>query len=177
MANDLIYVCGVPGSGKSAVRRELRRRRQSAFGTDEDGIAAFFGRDGTTIERVDVVDTAEWRRQHTWRIVPQRLDELTASGADERIFICGSVANEADVWDRFTVVIALVVDDETIRTRLAARTGNNFGKSADELALALGWNRSFVQDVASTGAVLIDATRPLEIVVDDVLAVAAGTQP
>ena len=35
----LIWITGISGSGKSAVRRELRDRGYVAFGTDEDDLA------------------------------------------------------------------------------------------------------------------------------------------
>lgn len=38
----LIYVTGIPGSGKTTVRNELRRRGYQAFGTDEDQLAFFY---------------------------------------------------------------------------------------------------------------------------------------
>ena len=40
----LIWVTGICGAGKSAVRGELRHRGYDAYGTDEDGMARWVKR-------------------------------------------------------------------------------------------------------------------------------------
>ncbi len=139
-----------------------------ALGVDEDHIGAFHTRNGAVVDPENVVDTATWRSRHEWRI---RRDRLTGLRPDDAaaLYLCGSAANESDVWDLFDAVVALVVDDDTLRERLAARTGNNFGKAEDELALALGWNRTYEADLRACGAIVIDATRAISDVVDELL--------
>lgn len=169
-----VYVTGVPGVGKSTVLRELRRIGHGAIGIDEDGIGAFFRSDGTIVLPDDVVDSPQWRAKHKWRIVPDRLDEH-----DERypgrVFVCGSAANEADVWPKFTTVVALIVDESTVRDRLGNRAGNNFGKSEDELELALRWHRTYENDMRCTKAILLNAKRPVADIVEELLAVTDGS--
>lgn len=171
----LVYVTGVPGAGKSSIRRELRRLGYPAFGTDEDGIAAFFDVEGCQVHQGDVVDSGEWRSAHSLRILPSRLDEL-AEAVGGRIFVCGSAANEADVWDRFAAVVALVVDESTVHRRLDQRVGNNFGKSADERSKVLSWLHGYAENFRSYGAIIIDATRPIDEVADAVLAATLGLE-
>lgn len=89
------------------------------------------------------------------------------------VFLSGSVENEHDVWDLFTAVVCLVVNDATLRRRLAARPGY-FGKAPDELASILEWNRTSEANYRRFGASIVDAGRPLDAVVEDVLRVAAG---
>lgn len=168
----LIYVTGVPGAGKSAVRSELRRRGCIALGTDEDGLGAFFSQDGDEVSPNDAVDSAEWRRDHVWRLVPERLAEIAEQQGSGRIFVCGSVANEGEVWHYFALVIGLIIDEPTLRSRLMSRVGNNWGKSDDELALALGWNAIYATEADTWGIVSVDATAPLAIVVDRIIALA-----
>lgn len=167
-----MYVTGVPGAGKSAVRRELRKRGVVAYGTDEDHVAAFFDASGAGVPANEVVDSAAWRSRHTWKIAPERLDELAAGAG--RVFLCGSAANEGEVWDRFAAVVALVVDEPTMLGRLAERTDNSFGKSPDERAKAIGWRRGYAEAFRSYGATLIDAAAPIEFVVESLLSVTAN---
>lgn len=169
MAAALVYVTGVPGTGKSAVRRELRRRGHVALGTDEDGLGAFFNGHGLPVPPADVIDSAGWRSGHVWRAVPGRLDAAREHAA-RVVYICGSVANEPEVWDRFARVIGLVVDDDTLRRRLLTRTNNTFGKDPDELALVVGWNQNYAADAPGWGVVTVDATQPLAAVVDQIIA-------
>jgi len=89
------------------------------------------------------------------------------------VFLCGNAENEADVWRYFDRVVCLVVDDETLRHRLATRSTNEFGKHPGELEAALARNREAEGQYRRLGAAVIDATRPLEAVVRDVEAVAA----
>ena len=98
-----------------------------------------------------------------------RLDAAARTAGDDVLYLCGSAANEGDVWTRFTSVVALTVDDQTLRERLAGRSGNNFGKAARELQLALTWNRTYAGDMTRAGALVLDATRPVEDVVDELL--------
>jgi hypothetical protein len=99
-----------------------------------------------------------------------RVEELATLGQDAPVFLCGSVENEKDVWALFDRVICLAIDDETLRRRLAARVTNDFGKSAEELAMVLGWNATTEATYRELGATIIDATVPLDQVVDAVLA-------
>lgn len=74
------------------------------------------------------------------------------------------------MWDLFDLVLCLVVDDETLRHRLESRTDNDFGKDPAVRDAVLGWNATSAQNYKRFGATLIDATQPLNNVVDDVLA-------
>ena len=89
---------------------------------------------------------------------------------------CGGVANDIEVWDLFSRVIYLAIDEQTLRDRLGSRTSNDFGKAPEELAAVLEWHKVGEADHRSFGAVVIDATIPLPEVVDKVV-VAAVTSP
>jgi hypothetical protein len=169
----LIYVTGVPGTGKSTIRRELRLRGEAAFGTDEDGICAFFDASGCAVPPDAVVDSSAWRAAHSWRIIPNLLDQLVASTDVSRVFLCGSAANEADVWERFSAVIALVVDEATVHFRLDERADNNFGKSPAERAKVVGWLGGFEETFRSLGAIIVDATEPIDRVAAAILTATA----
>jgi hypothetical protein len=53
--------------------------------------------------------------------------------------------------------------------RVANRETNTFGKSPDELKLMLYWHGKMLERYEKFGAVMIDAMRPLDEVVNDVL--------
>ena len=69
-------------------------------------------------------------------------------------------------------MIYLTVDTRTLRRRLKTRTTNDFGKTAQERAAVLGWNRFREDAFRDRGALVVEATRPIGDVVDDVLAAA-----
>jgi broad-specificity NMP kinase len=165
----VIYVTGVPGAGKSTVRGELRRLGKAVLGVDEDHIGAFHTVSGQIIEARDAIDDPLWRRRHEWRIVADRHDAILEAKQPVTVYLCGSAANEGDVWPRFTTVVALLIDNDTLRQRLATRTGNNFGKSEDELALALSWNENYESAMLRCGALVVDATGPVAAVVEELI--------
>ena len=175
----LYFVTGISGSGKSTVREHLRRRGYDAYATDEDGLASWFdnvteqeyARHTTSAER-----TPEFGQRYSWRMPRSRAAQLAAIAADRPVFLCGAVANEVESWDLFAAVIALHIDAETLQMRLAARTNNDFGKSAHELTQILGWQAAAGAAYERAGHLVIDATRPIEDVVDEVLALTVERQ-
>jgi hypothetical protein len=101
-------------------------------------------------------------------------DEQKAVGELERpepdvLFVCGSSRNRDRFLPYFTKVFNLRIDDDTMRRRLFKRTNNDFGKQPEELELMLTLNRN---DEKPAGAIDVDATQPLDQVVDEVLRLA-----
>lgn len=90
------------------------------------------------------------------------------------MFLCGSVSNEVQVRDMFIQLVLLSVDEQTMRHRLATRTTNDFGKNPHELAGIVGWQKTIDEDYRRLGATIIDATRPVSVVVDDILRLTGG---
>jgi hypothetical protein len=171
----LVLVTGISGSGKSAVRVELQQRGHDAHDMDLDGNAAWVHRaSGALASLSDVADpsirSSPWLEEHEWRLVPSRVEELARRAADHTAFLCGLASNQDDVSYLFSRVICLAVDEETLRTRLASRTGNDFGKSEHELAAVLVWREPVQDGYRRSGAVMVDATLPLAEVVDAVVA-------
>ncbi len=89
--------------------------------------------------------------------------------ADKTIILCGSLANEDKLHDLFSKVFALYVDDETLKHRLSTRTTNDWGKQPHELAQTLEHHRKIHDKYQQRKDTIIDATKPLDKVVDDIL--------
>jgi hypothetical protein len=83
--------------------------------------------------------------------------------------LCGSAENEADVLDLCDIIVCLVIDEDTLRHRLATRTANPFGQHPEELAAALKWNPRMRAIHESRDAMIIDASKPVTEVVDSVI--------
>jgi dephospho-CoA kinase len=172
----LIWLTGVPGAGKSTVRRELLRRGEIAYDADEDGLRVLLDREtGLPVEDPGRGNRPmNWHERHWYPIVRERVEDLRRDAEHGNVFLVGSVPNELDVWELFAVVICLVVDDETLLHRLETRTDNDFGKTAAVRDTVLGWNATSASTYERFGATLIDATQPLKNVVDEVLAAVAA---
>jgi hypothetical protein len=114
-----------------------------------------------------------WLDRFAWRINRAEVEALSTRTQGETAFLCGSAENEALVWDLFDHMICLVVDNEILRNRLETRTTNAFGKHAEELEAALGWNHEVESTYRRLGATIIDGRRPPQDVADAILAASA----
>ena len=147
MARRNYLVEGLSGAGKSSVYEELIRRGYKAVSTDRAW--------------KDSADNSMWDEQRA-------LSELESPEPDV-LFVCGSSRNRDRFLPYFTKIFNLRIDDDTMRRRIRERTNNDFGKAREELDLMLALNRSGEKPA---GGIDVDATRPLEHVVDDVLRLA-----
>jgi hypothetical protein len=168
----LIYVTGVSGTGKSAVCAELVARGYDARDGD-DGISGWF----RLADDVEVPSpgsetslTPDWYAVHEWRYSVPRTAQL-ASELDGQVgFLCGCGANENEIWSLIDQPFYLNVDEETLRKRLATRTTNSFGKTENELRSILDWHSNMAKNCQRFGIEPLDATQPLDQVVDELLA-------
>jgi hypothetical protein len=151
MAKRNYLVEGLSGAGKSSVYEELIRRGYKAISTDR-----------AWKHRPDR-DTAHsmWHEQRA-------VGELE-SPDPEVLFVCGSSRNRDRFLPYFAKVFNLRIDDDTMRRRLEERTNNDYGKEPEEVELMLRLNRS---DQKPAGAIDVDATQPLDQVVDELLRLA-----
>lgn len=69
----------------------------------------------------------------------------------------------------FNKVFILYVDDQTLQARLLGRTNNNFGKDPDIIARQLKRNQGVKEYSIKRGRIIIDAARPIGVVVDEIL--------
>jgi hypothetical protein len=179
----LVYVTGISGAGKSAVLQELRRRGHEAVGVDEDGYGRWLDR-RTGEERTypfdsKTLDPHEWYADHGWVLDVNKIADLKkhVDRHGTLVFLCGVAAGDADAWEYFDVVCALVIDESTIRARIDLRDDSWFGRRPYELDQILAWNVGYADTYQGFGATIIDATKPLPVVVDAVIAAAGNELP
>ena len=85
------------------------------------------------------------------------------------MFVCGSSRDRDHFLPYFTKVFNLRIDDDTMRRRLEAHTEDDWPLGQTGVELMLELNRS---DQGPAGATDIDATQPLNKVVDEILRLA-----
>lgn len=155
-----ILVDGGSGTGKSAVADELVKRGFSAVNSDW----LCYNGDPETGESVDE------RTHETWIWDNKRLVQLL-DNQDAVTFICGGARNRDQHIDRFDYVFELIIDEETLKHRIATRAdGNDWGKKPEELEIILRIHKN--DPDRPKGATEIDATQPLDDVVDQILSAA-----
>ena len=106
---------------------------------------------------------------HIWRA-----DDVRALAADRShrfTFFCGGSRNASRFMDVFDGVFVLTVDVETLGRRLEVRGDDEFGGRPEERALVL---RVHATGEDTPDGVAVDATAPLDRVVDEILERAAA---
>jgi AAA domain len=171
----LIYVTGPTAAGKSTVRNELVRRGYEAHDTDEDGLASWY--DSQTGQPVAYPRGAErgqdWiaSGRYVFALSQERLERLAERAERQIIFLCGIASNDLDFAHLYSHVVCLTLEEETLKYRVATRTTNRFGKAPDEFALVLRNHKAAQEWYRSFGAIMIDAVQPLDVVVDEIVAI------
>jgi thymidylate kinase len=149
---------GVSGTGKTSVCRELSRRGYHAVNGDRE--LAYQG----DPETGEPTDTA-LHEHHLWDV--ERVRALVADDQEPVTFLCGGSRNFSTFIDLFDEVFVLDVDLETLHRRLDQRPKGEWGSEPDERDLVVRLHRT-KEDIPSSG-VVIDATRPLAEVVDEIV--------
>jgi len=97
----------------------------------------------------------------------QRVAALIADQDSPATFFCGGSRNFSKFIDLFDQVFILVVDLDTLNARLDQRPNDEWGSNPSEREQIVRLHRT-QDDVPDTG-VVIDATVPLNDVVDSIL--------
>lgn len=174
----LIFITGISGSGKSTILSELQKQNYEAHGVDEGGYADWIDRITGDIvpfpEDESNTDIHDWYIRHRWVLSYERISQLKADSDKQQklVFIGGVAEGEKIVWPLFDKVILLSVDEATIRRRIASRNDNHFGKTPEEMADILKWLNDNQNNYRRLGASIVDATKPVNEVLNDVVQIA-----
>lgn len=148
-----VLVTGMSGTGKSSALAELERRGFVVVDTD----------DGDWTIWSDDADGYVWR-EHS-------IADLLARERSAPLFVSGTVSNQGRFYDRFDAVVLLSAPLAVILQRIEVRTTNDYGKSADERALIAQQVDEVEPLLRATCTHEIDATLPLESVVEQLAAI------
>lgn len=160
---------GVSGTGKTTVAEELQRRGYHVIHGDR--ALAYVG-DPETGKPLDAppaesaANSLRWGHEH-WIWPVDKVKSLIADQGEAITFFCGGSRNFRHFIALFDGVFVLDVDLDTLNRRLARRPEDEFGGKPAERDLVLQLHAT-KEDVPASG-VVIDATAPLERVVDEIL--------
>ncbi len=150
---------GVSGTGKTSVCMELRSRGYQAINGDTD--LAYQGDPDTG----EPTDGARSHWHHIWRV--DRVRALAAERDERLTFFCGGSRNFSAFLDLFDGVFVLEVDVDTLNRRLGERPEDEFGARQSERSLIQRLHRT--KEDTPAGSIVIDATPPLDQVVDEIV--------
>lgn len=149
---------GVSGTGKTTVCHELRKRGYHSINGDTE--LAYQGNPETG-EPVDGLS----HEYHIWNVDKVRV--LIADQGHAASFFCGGSRNFLKFIDLFDRVFVLEIDLDTLNRRLAMRPETEWGGKPAERQLIRRLHAT-KEDVPKN-AIAIDATAPIELVVDEIL--------
>jgi len=145
-----VLVTGMSGVGKSTALAALAQRGFDAVDTDEPGWTDWSDEDG-----------------HLWR--EERMAELLERDRDVTLYVSGTVSNQGRFYPSFDAVVLLSAPVDVLLARITTRTTNEYGKSAEQRALILE-HVSEVEPLLRAGCTHeIDASRPLDDVVAELV--------
>jgi hypothetical protein len=167
-------VTGNPGSGKSALARELARRGLLAIDPDHDPQLSYW--EDAAGHRVRLPHRPEeaWLGSHRWVWSRGRLEDILAR-PDRAVFICGIARNQDDLLDLFDRVFLLHIDEPAQEARLDSYDALHPPGRSEAGRREIREGRAMFQaQMLSRGAIAIDATAPTAVVADELLALAAA---
>ena len=159
-----ILVTGISGTGKSAALAELGRRGYRVVDSDEPGWREY----REFAEPLDELHRGEW----LW--VEDRISGLLDAEDRRSLFVEACVRNQSKFYDRFDAVVLLSAPADVILDRVAHRTTNDYGKTPLERAMILDDLVNVVPLLRAGCTHELDAGRPLDDVVADLIAVASS---
>lgn len=145
------------GTGKSSALSELEAR-------------------GFTVVDTDVGGWTEWSEAgggYVWR--EERIAELLARDDGPTLYVSGTVSNQGRFYLRFDAVVLLSAPAEVLLGRIATRTTNDYGKSSEDWDLILSHLAEVEPLLRATCTHEIDAAQPLDVVVEQLVAIGDGT--
>ncbi len=158
---------GMSGTGKSSALAELGRRGYRVVDTDDPGWREY---------REDPEPSDELHRGE-WLWVEEKIAALLDSDDGRSLFVQGCVRNQSQFYDRFDAVVLLSAPADVLLDRIARRTTNDYGKTPLERAMVLS-DLAEIEPLLRQGCTHeLDASRPLDEVVDDLIAIASRRMP
>jgi hypothetical protein len=174
-----VQIAGCSCAGKSTVAAALARRGLVSLDADDDPLLArFVDPAGAVVTQEPAAPDLAWLARHSWAWDPARLDELILAAAPATLYVCGGADNQHEVAGRFTQVFLLEIDEATMLARLDARKDyHDWGRIGDTREYLRRKLPALQDQLRASGAIPIDARRPLDQVVDAILACTLPVPP
>jgi shikimate kinase len=152
-----ILITGMSGTGKSSVVEFLRAHGFDAIDTDFDGWCESSIYNGEP----------DWIWREDW------MHDLLRKPLASPLFVSGCAPNQGKFYEFFDAKVLLSAPLEVILERVASRSSNSYGKTAQDRD-AICWNYRHIQPLLQRGAdfELDSATRSVDEMAEFLIALA-----
>jgi dephospho-CoA kinase len=162
-------ITGNTGSGKSTVAKQLAALGKTAIDTDTNGYSHWYEYSTGKVFKSRPKKTPDWQKQYEWLWNEPEIQRILFNNKRKDIFICGIASNQVKFYSSFDKTFLLYLDPETMSQRLLSRKNNPFGERPSDIKAALMRHEHLNNRILKAGAIKINATKPIEKVVDEIL--------
>ena len=138
---------GMSGVGKSTALAELATRGFQVVETDDAPWSEWSDAEGGYVWREDLIS------------------ELLSRDDASTLFVSGTVSNQGRFYSQFDAVVLLSAPVDVLLRRIETRTGNQYGKTAEERALILSQIAEVEPLLRATCTHELDAAQSIDHVV------------
>jgi dephospho-CoA kinase len=142
-----VLVTGMSGVGKSTALAELATRGFQVVETDDAPWSEWSDAEGGYVWREDLIS------------------ELLSRDDASTLFVSGTVSNQGRFYSQFDAVVLLSAPVDVLLRRIETRTGNQYGKTAEERALILSQIAEVEPLLRATCTHELDAAQSIDHVV------------
>lgn len=152
-----VLVTGMSGTGKSTALAELGRRGFRIVDTDSPLWSEWIPAVGE--------ESGGWY----WR--EEQISQLLTPKAEPTLYVSGTHSNQGKFYAHFDAVVLLSAPLPVILERVDSRITNGYGKATEERDLIIFHHRTVEPLLRATCTHEVDASRPLQEVVDELVAI------
>ena len=158
----LFFIDAVPGTGKTTLTQELRRRGEEAHDTDDECIM-LSKKTGKIVAYED-----RKRDPYNWVYPLEKLNKLKELSRTKNVFLLGSIDNFDEVRPFIDEYVWMDIPLDELLRRLDQRH-DDYGNSPSERQSIINLHKE-MEEMGHPKAFKLDATKPIEQIADDLLA-------
>lgn len=160
----LFFIDAVPGTGKTTLTHELRRRGEEAHDTDDECIM-LSKKTGKIVEYENRKNDP-----YNWVYPMDKLQELKELSRTQNVFLAGSIDNYDEIRPFIDEYVWMEIPLVELLKRLDQRH-DDYGNSDSERASIINLHKE-MEEMGHPKAFKLDAMKPVEQITDDLVAYA-----